>query len=222
MADTGNTLWFSNNHRDYSNQYGNDAGFEFEFYCQRCSDTWRSGFEPYKAARAAGWIRRAANMAHGATSSIGWDVANGVDGLVESGWHKARDASFKEAIVAAEGHFNRCGRCASYVCARCYSPDRGLCTNCAPDLAAEVEAARTHGMVDAATMRAREVGAGLAAEVDVETQKQLVCLSCGHETHGAKFCPECGVRQSAPGTCDGCGSEVATGTKFCAECGKPQ
>ncbi|WP_194898072.1 zinc ribbon domain-containing protein [Catenulispora pinisilvae] len=222
MAET-DTLWFSNNHRDYSNQSGNDAGFEFEFYCQRCNDTWRSGFEPYRAARAAGWIRRAANMAHGATSSIGWDVANGVDGLVESGWHKARDASFKEAIVSAETHFNRCGRCSSYVCARCYSPERGLCTNCAPDLAAEVESARTHGLVDAATMRARDVGATMAAEVDVTTQKQLVCLACGHETHGAKFCPECGAKQSPEDrACGGCGSKVPAGSKFCPECGDSQ
>jgi hypothetical protein len=220
MAD--NTLWFSNNHRDYSVQSGNDAGFEFEFYCQRCSDTWRSGFEPYRAARAAGWIRRAANMAHGATSSLGFDVANGVDGLVESGWHKARDASFKQAISAAAEHFNRCARCTSYVCERCYSRDRGLCTTCAPDLAAEVESARTHGLIDAASSRAREVGATMAAEVDVTTQKQLVCQSCGHETHGAKFCPECGAKQVAAGTCGGCGSEVGTSAKFCPECGKPQ
>ena len=222
MAETDNTLWFSNNHRDYSNQYGNDAGFEFEFYCQRCSDTWRSGFEPYKAARAAGWIRRAANMANGAASSVGWDVANGVDGLVESGWHKARDASFKEAIGAAAQHFHRCARCAYYVCQRCYAPEPGLCTYCAPDLAAEVESARAHGLIDAATSRARDVGAAMAAEVDVTTHKQLVCRSCGHETHGAKFCPECGAKQAAPGTCGGCGSEVGMGAKFCPECGTPQ
>src|SRR4051812_9072677 len=160
---TDNTLWFSNNHHDYSVSYGNDAGFEFEFYCQRCSDTWRSGFEPYKTARAAGWIRRAANMASGATSSIGWDVASGVDGLVESGWHKARDASFQKSIVAAAEHFHRCARCAYYVCARCFSTDRGLCTYCAPDLATEVESARIHGQVDAATSRARDVGAAMAA-----------------------------------------------------------
>jgi hypothetical protein len=219
---TDNTLWFSNNHHDYSVSYGNDAGFEFEFYCQRCSDTWRSGFEPYKTARAAGWIRRAANMASGATSSIGWDVASGVDGLVESGWHKARDASFQKSIVAAAEHFHRCARCAYYVCARCFSTDRGLCTYCAPDLATEVESARIHGQVDAATSRARDVGAAMAAEVDVTTQKQLVCVSCGHETHGAKFCPECGAKQNAPGECGGCGVQVPTGSKFCPECGAPQ
>jgi hypothetical protein len=219
MADT---LWFSNNHYDHSVQYGNDAGFEFEFYCQRCNDTWRSGFEPYRAARAAGWIRRASTMAHGAASSIGWDVAEGVDGLVQSGWHKARDASFKEAIGAAAQHFNRCGRCTHYVCERCFDTDRGLCTTCAPDLAAEVESARTHGLVDAATARAREAGAAMAAEIDVKTQKQLVCLSCGHETHGAKFCPECGAKQNAAGTCGGCQAQVPTGSKFCPECGAPQ
>jgi len=222
MVDQSQTLWFSNNYSDYSVQWGNDAGFEFEFYCQRCRDTWRSGFEPYKAARAAGWVRRAANMAHGAASTVGWDVAEGMDGLVQNGWHKARDASFKKSIEAASEHFRRCGRCSDYVCDRCYVTDRGLCLNCAPDLAAEVESARAHGEVDAATQRAREAGMALSAEVDVTTQKQLMCTSCGHETHGAKFCPECGAKQAPSGTCGGCGVQVPTGSKFCPECGAPQ
>ena len=58
MADT---LWFSNDYHDMSVEWGQDAGFQFEFYCQRCRDTWRSAFDPYRAARAAGWIRRASN-----------------------------------------------------------------------------------------------------------------------------------------------------------------
>ena len=161
-------------------------------------------------------------MAHGAASSIGLDVAEGIDGMVQSGWHKARDASFKKAIEAAAGHFNRCARCASYVCDRCYTVDRGLCVNCAPDLAAEVESARAHGLVDQASAMAREVGAAQAAEVDVVTEKRLVCTQCGTETHGAKFCPECGHRQRAEGTCGSCESVVPTGSKFCPECGAAQ
>jgi hypothetical protein len=216
------TLWFSNNHRDMSINYGSDAGFEFEFYCNRCLDTWRSGFEPYRAARAAGWIRKASNMAQGAASNLGLDVASGVDGLVESGWHKARDANFQKAIGAAAQHFHRCARCSGYVCDKCFSVDRGLCANCAPDIAAEVETARAQGLIDAATMHACEVGASQAAEYDVTTEKQLVCTQCHAETHGAKFCPECGHKQQAPGTCGGCGVSVPTGAKFCPECGQPQ
>jgi RNA polymerase subunit RPABC4/transcription elongation factor Spt4 len=219
MADT---LWFSSDYHDMSVEWGNDAGFQFEFYCQRCRDTWRNGFESYKAARAAGWIRRASNMAHGAASSIGLDVAEGIDGMVQSGWHKARDASFQKEISAAAEHFHRCGRCSYYVCDQCFTVDRGLCLNCAPDLAAEVESARAHGLVDQATTRAREVGAAQAADVDVTTQKQLVCSQCGHETHGAKFCPECGHKQQAQGTCTGCESVVPTGSRFCPECGAPR
>lgn len=219
MADT---LWFSNDYHDMSVEWGQDAGFQFEFYCQRCRDTWRSAFDPYRAARAAGWIRRASNMAHGAANTLGIDVAEGIDGMVQSGWHKARDKSFAEAIDAAAEHFNRCGRCSNYVCDRCFTVDRGMCLNCAPDLAAEVESARAHGLVDAAAGRAREVGAQQAQEVDVVTEKQLVCLQCGTETHGAKFCPECGHRQVAEGTCGKCSAQVPTGSKFCPECGDRQ
>ena len=219
MADT---LWFSSDYHDMSVEWGQDAGFQFEFYCQRCRDTWRSGFDPYKAARAAGWIRRASNMASGAANSIGIDVAEGIDGMVQSGWHKARDKSFQQAIDAAAEHFNRCGRCSNYVCDRCFTVDRGMCLNCAPDLAAEVESARAHGLVDAAANRARDLGATQALEVDVVTEKQLVCIQCGTETHGAKFCPECGHKQVAEGTCGGCSAQVPTGSRFCPECGQRQ
>lgn len=215
-------LWFSNNHRDMSVQDGNDAGFEFEFYCNKCSDTWRSVFEPYKAARAASWIRKASNMATGAASSVGIDVANSVDGLVQSGWHKARDAAFQRSISSAAQHFHRCGRCSGYVCGQCFSVDRGLCTNCAPNVAAEVEAARTQGLIGEATQRAREEGASRAVEMDVKTQKQLVCSQCRAETHGARFCPECGTKQASAGTCGGCSATVPTGSKFCPECGQSQ
>ncbi|MEF2251058.1 hypothetical protein V4D00_11565 [Ralstonia solanacearum] len=42
-------LHFSNNYRDLCIQSGTGAGFQFEFYCQCCSDTWRSPFAPYRS-----------------------------------------------------------------------------------------------------------------------------------------------------------------------------
>lgn len=218
MADQ---LWFSQNSRDLSNAYGNDAGFEFEFYCQRCSDTWRSGFENYTLGRASGWLRRASNMASNVTSNIGWDVANTVDGLADAGWHKARDAAFQRAITKAEGHFHRCARCTQHVCDKCWNADRGLCLHCAPDLQAEVEQARAEGEIYAARTAASEAGAKLAAGLDVTTQRQLVCPQCKSETHGGKFCPECGFKVGAPASCGSCSSEIPTGAKFCPECGTP-
>jgi hypothetical protein len=214
-------LWFTNNSRDLSNAYGDDAGFEFEFYCQRCGDTWRSGFENYTLGRASGWLRRASSMASNVTSNIGFDVANTVGGLADAGWHKARDAAFQRAITQADSHFHRCARCTQHTCDNCWNADRGMCRHCAPDLQTEVEQARAEAEVSAARSAAAEAGAKLAEGIDVTTQHQLVCPQCKTETHGAKFCPECGHKVGAPATCASCSSEVPVGAKFCPECGTP-
>jgi rRNA maturation endonuclease Nob1 len=214
-------IWFSNNSRDLSNSRGEDAGFEFEFYCQRCGDTWRSGFENYTLGRASGWLHRASNMASSVTSNIGWDVANTVDGLATTGWHKARDNAFQRAIGRADEHFHRCARCTEHVCDNCWNADRGLCRICAPDLQSEVEQARAQGEVAAARQAASEVGAQLGQQFEVQTQHQLVCSQCKSETHGAKFCPECGHRQGGPASCASCSTEIPAGAKFCPECGTP-
>jgi hypothetical protein len=214
-------LWFSQNHRDLSVQYGDDAGFDFEFYCERCGDTWRSGYEKYGLGRATGWLRRAGNMAGGVAGNIGWDVASTAEGLAQSGWHKARDAAFQKATTKAGEHFHRCARCHHHVCDQCWATDRGLCRDCAPDVQAEVEQARTSGLIDKARSNAYAVGEQQAQTVEVATEKQLVCLQCGKDTHGAKFCPECGAKQGGPATCTSCETTIPTGAKFCPECGTP-
>jgi Double zinc ribbon len=221
MGAVSNELWFSQNHRDLSQYYGDDAGFDFEFYCERCGDTWRSGYEPYTLGRASGWLRRASNMAGGIASNVGWDVANTAEGLANTGWHKARDAAFQRAITKAAGHFNRCARCHNHTCDQCFNVDRGLCLNCAPNLQAEVEEARAQGQVAAARQQAYAAGGELVQEYDVTTERRLVCAQCGAENHGAKFCAECGARQEAPGTCRSCQSAVPATAKFCPECGTP-
>jgi hypothetical protein len=42
-------LKFSDNYSDLSEQSGVSAGFQFEFYCERCNDRWRSTFVPFKS-----------------------------------------------------------------------------------------------------------------------------------------------------------------------------
>jgi hypothetical protein len=214
-------LWFSNNYSDMSRQNGMDVGFEFEFRCQRCSETWRSGFTPYKLAKASGWLRQATELASGASSRIGWDASNAAQGLSEAGWSRGRDAAFKKAIADAAGHFHRCAKCTSHVCNQCWNTERGLCLNCAPDLASNVESARASGLVEAAVQSAQAYGGEQAAHVDVTTQHQLVCPQCHAETHGGKFCPECGHKVSAATNCAACSSEIPSGARFCPECGAP-
>lgn len=64
-------LHFSSNHRDLSQQYGTGSGFQFEFYCQSCSDTWRSPFAPYRSGQASGWVREIGNFASNLLGGLG-------------------------------------------------------------------------------------------------------------------------------------------------------
>ncbi|HRD83855.1 MAG TPA: hypothetical protein PLF63_01645, partial [Rubrivivax sp.] len=47
------------NHRDVTARgFGVDAGFQFEFFCQRCDHTWRFPFKPYRKGQFAGLVSR--------------------------------------------------------------------------------------------------------------------------------------------------------------------
>lgn len=46
------------------------------------------------------------------------------------------------------------------------------------------------------------------------------CTECGHAVpEGAKFCPNCGAKQSTEHLCPSCSKPVPEGAKFCPECG---
>src|SRR4029077_15836632 len=95
-------------------RHGTGAGFQFEFYCGRCHDTWRSPFEAFRVGQAAGWINKgvsaAWNLIGGSSANV---MSNAADGVVGASWGGARDTAFEKAIANAQQHFNRCGRCSS-------------------------------------------------------------------------------------------------------------
>jgi len=53
---------FSDNYKDLSKNSGVNAGFQFEFFCEQCNDTWRSPFVPYKRGQVSGWLGKIAGM----------------------------------------------------------------------------------------------------------------------------------------------------------------
>ncbi|WP_229467558.1 hypothetical protein [Massilia sp. Mn16-1_5] len=126
-------MQFSNNYRDLSNSTGVDAGFQFEFYCERCSDRWRTHFRPYRSAQASGWLQKGANMFGGLLGNAGSVLGS----MAEAGWHSARDEAFTEAVAAGKAHFNRCGNCHDYVCGQCFDGASGLCFDRAPQRASQ-------------------------------------------------------------------------------------
>ncbi|MEW1720809.1 zinc ribbon domain-containing protein [Streptomyces sp. NPDC093109] len=212
-------IYFSNNYRDLCEQQGTGAGFQFEFSCSRCQDTWRSPFEPYTSGRVAGWVSRGVSAAWGLFGRTGSGVSNAADGLAGAGYGSSRDAAFQRAISNAQGHFNRCARCTSYVCNRCWNAEQGICLNCAPDTAAEAVAARQRGLNDMASERAYAAGQQAGQRFDGGAARQLVCPQCHTETRGSAFCPGCGHQLARPDTCGSCHAEVPASSAFCPSCG---
>ncbi len=211
-------MQFSSNYSDLSNSSGVDAGFQFEFYCQRCNDRWRTRFEPYRSGQASGWVQKGASLFGGLLGS----ASSVLNGVAEAGWHSARDAAFTNAVSAGQQHFNRCGDCHRYVCAPCFDSANGLCFNCAPNVNVAITQARAQGEVNGAREQAQAEGYARGTQREVTQPMQLVCPQCRTETHGAKFCPECGHKTAQQVACGSCATALEPGTKFCTECGTRQ
>ncbi|OIK25064.1 double zinc ribbon domain-containing protein [Streptomyces malaysiense] len=215
-----NEIYFNSNHRDLCVEQGTGAGFQFEFSCARCYDTWRSPFEPFRAGQVAGWVSKGVNAVWsmiGGTATRG--VSDAADGLAGASYGNQRDAAFSRAIGNAEHHFNRCPRCTGYVCARCWNAGQGLCLNCSPDTAAEAQAAQQRGLNDMVSQRAYDAGQQRGNAYDISTPRQLVCPQCRAETRGGAFCPGCGHHLAQSPACASCRTELPSGAAFCPSCG---
>lgn len=209
---------FSDNYSDLSQESGARAGFQFEFYCERCGDAWRSEFTPYKTGQAAEWVGRAAGVFGGVLGGVS-DVASGFS---DKAYGLEHDKAFQTAITEAGTHFHRCAKCANYFCDRCWNAEAGLCLDDAPSAEVEIESAYAQGKVYAAGEKAALHGIREGKQMDVRERSQLVCPSCGAEADGAKFCPECGQKLAVKTFCTECGAVVPEGAKFCPECGTPR
>ena len=206
---------FSKNFKDLSISSGLNAGFQFEFYCERCTDAWRGEFVPYRSGQASSWLHKASELASGVLGRVG----EAAEGVAQAGYGKAHDGAFAAAVEQAKQHFHRCARCMNYVCDTCWNRNKGLCLHCAPDAEVEIDAARAEGEVQAARESALAEGVERGKQLDVKSDRQLVCPHCAAETHGAKFCPECGAKLAVMSQCPKCSAEISPGVKFCPECG---
>ena len=164
------------------------AGFQFEFYCERCGETWASPFRPYRAGQLSGWLQRL-----GMFSSNLWTASRASSSIADARSRGAREAAYRDAVAEAERRFHYCGRCDKQVCDNCWDARAGACTACAAPAAAT-----------AASGAAREIA---CPNCQAPTQGGRFCAECGFDlasTH--KSCPSCGVtvpRQSR--FCPDCG-----------------
>jgi hypothetical protein len=148
-------IQFSDNYNDLST----DTGFQFEFHCEHCGETWRSEFDRY----ATGTAENLLGAAEGMFGGIFGTARNALGHVRSAGWSKARDKALREAVEQAKQNFHRCPRCANHFCDNCWNEDEGTCISCVPRLDPELAAINREAKI----ARAREV-AYATAEVSKE------------------------------------------------------
>jgi len=191
------------NIRDISPPIGDvGAGFQFEFVCESCGDTWKSPFRPYRAGQAAGFLRRFGYIINEfAKISVITDViykagrAGGTS--VEVTGSKAKASAREEAMEMARQRYDRCGNCKSMVCANCFSESSGMCTKCEATTAGATRQAAAQGTAGA-----------------------TICSNCQTPSQGGRFCHECGFDMaSTHKSCPSCGTTMSRQARFCTDCG---
>ncbi len=205
-------IQFTRNYRDLST----DAGFQFEFYCDRCGNGYQTEFQ----ASALGTVTNALDAASNLFGGVLGKAANVARGVRSAGWEKSHDKAFAEAVDEAKPHFHKCKRCGKWVDGDCWNTQRNFCKECAPDLQEEMSSIQVQAAVTDAREKAQSVD-----YVSADKFKQDIiatCPHCGRKAGGGKFCQECGKPLVVEKFCTNCGAKMEPGAKFCAECGTKQ
>jgi hypothetical protein len=204
-----------------------DAGFQFTFHCDICSDGYKTQFVQSKTYRKASLLRglgSAASIAGslaggrlGSAGSAGQSTSNVLSERFQGmspEWHKEHESAFALAQNEAMGHFKRCPKCHRYVCENDWNEEEGLCIEDAPRLNVEVAAAKSQVQAEQAWDKARNTQI-FSGEIE---SKQTICPKCGKPAGQGKFCNNCGAPLSL-GKCPKCGATNPAGASFCSECG---
>ena len=176
-------IHFRDNYRDLST----NGGFQFEFYCERCNDAWRSPFDRY----AAGTVEGVLGAAEGIFGGLFGQARNALGNLSSAGYSSAKDSALRSAVQKASDHFHRCPRCSQNMCDSCWNEDEGVCISCVPRLDAELSAVRREAKI--AAVREAAYQQATASKADLE-DRAVSCRDCGAPVGRAKFCPECGSK----------------------------
>ncbi len=197
------------NYHDLSSSTSSDlkAGFQFEFFCECCNDTWRSPFSSYRRGRLTGWLKRF-DFVFVNLHRIGH--ASGA--MADAGAVQAKESALANARAQAAQRFHGCEACAKQVCDNCFRESTGQCRDCASKGRAGGTAKARNGYAadDEADAYADEPAAAAGP----------VCSNCQAPSEGGRFCHECGFDMaSTHKSCPGCGTTVSRQARFCPDCG---
>ena len=205
---------FTQNYSDLST----DRGFQFEFRCNRCGNGSRTPFQAWAIGNVSGALDAASSLFGGIFSQ----AANLSERARSATWQKARDDAFVQAVEQIKPNFIQCPRCSTWVCKKnCWNQARGLCKNCAPDLAVEISATQSAKALEKIQTDVSADAEDAAVIGSVGTAKvKASCPNCNAPlAANAKFCPECGAKIQEKKFCAECGAALTPGAKFCPECG---
>lgn len=197
---------FNSNYSDLSDE----NGYQFEFRCDICGSGYRSEFIRSNIGTAGNLLSGASNLLGGIFGGAS-RVADTARDITDRG---ARDEALKKASTDLQHHFTRCPRNNLWVDETCWNEERGLCINCAPKLASEMEAARSE--VELQQMR-EQIQTTTVFSGDTST-RTTVCTNCGKPVGSEKFCSNCGTPVGLS-KCTNCGGDLAAGARFCGSCG---
>jgi hypothetical protein len=178
------------------------AGFQFEFSCQHCGDTWRSAFTPYRKGQAASLLSRLSSFLVGTggisiASRVGAHAASAASG-------GARDKALGAAMVLAREQYSQCSGCRKWVCRKCWDSRARQCVACSGE-------ERRGSHLDGGRSAGGSAGASAGS---------LSCPSCQQPVGGGRFCDSCGYDlASTYKSCPGCGAMLARQARFCGDCG---
>ena len=190
-----------------------ENGFQFTFFCDICGNGFRTQF--IKSKTAAG--TRAIGFASRLASCFGYNtVAHMGSALpdISAGYSKEKDEAFVKAVNECMTRFRQCPKCKRFTCEFCHNADTGLCTECAPVLNVELQAARTQRAVDQMKEKVQEAN---LFDGNIES-RPVVCPVCNKIAGAGKFCSNCGA-SLIPASCPRCGNPVIPNSRFCNNCG---
>jgi len=197
---------FTDNYSDLSDE----GGYQFEFRCDNCGSGYRSEFIRSSLGTASSLLEGASGLIGGIFGSAS-NVADRAKDITDRG---ARDDALKKAANEIMPLFTRCPRCSQWVDETCWNEARGLCTSCAPKLAAELEAER-------ASVEIQQMRQAMQTETVFSgdtSAKATVCTNCGKPVGSERFCANCGT-PTGQAKCTQCGNDLAAGARFCGNCG---
>ena len=206
-----NMIPFTDNYTDHSTE----AGYQFEFFCERCGNGYKSGFQASAAGIGGKVLRGIGGLLGGRAADVAYAGDQARD-LTES---KAKDKALREAVEELRPLFHQCHKCGQWVCNDiCWNNEFNLCVNDAPKLEQELGAMQSAARMSQVQQKVEQVD--WTGDVNVERKQVALCPHCGAEASvSGKFCDSCGQPLTMPITCPKCGTESPRGKKFCPECG---